>query len=964
MTDPAIAVLEARLAEAEHRLGPMHPALAELFDELTAVATQLNDLPRAADAARRAVEIRQATLPSGHPIIGMSLVTLAMALMRPGRYAEARVPAEAAVDLLRRALEPGHDAMVAALDTLALVLEGAGDLPAARAAALELVGLVDRPSGPVHPRLPAALELLAGLAIKLGEFEPAEAMLQRALGLRRSGAAGTPGGVAMPLSALGSLAQQRGHDEKAEAYHREALAIRHRDYGPDHPLTVMSLVNLAQSKYHQGALIEARSLAEAALERQGRTQGAESLAVATTLHSLAAIHRDLGDYDRAQAALDGAFEIRHGLLGAHHALVAETRRARAALLATLGDPAAEFEFRAVLEIIDAQEEPDDGTRAATLDGLGVVLERRGQPGEARQCLDRAIELRRAALGPDHPYVAHSLRNLGRLHLGQNDAAALACFEDALAIRRAALGPEHPDVGTSLADIGLALLALGRPRAARDAGAAALAIALRHNSPSLRWEALWTLSLALAAEGETSAAIHLGKMAVDAIQTQRQRTASFSPAQQQSFVRGREPAYRSLAELLIRAGRLAEAQQILLLLKDEEFRDFLRQAAGPPRLSFAALTLLEVRWRLDPTQAMAGAVTPWLDQLIQAFRAGDTAMAEPLLDLPQLDPDTALIQYLTTEHSVSIILTATATRTSVTVKLNETVLNRLVHEFRVAIRHRTDDVEALAISLYRHLMAPIEAQIGSTGRLIIMLDGVLRYVPIAALHDGKHYLVERFEIAVLTPAGHTASSDRRARDSWQVAGLGLGRAVPGHAPLAAVAEELGAIVRTDPSQEGLYPGIVRLDDAFTEASLMEALGSYPVTHVASHFVLNPADGLSSYLLLGTGARLTLEALRRQDFRAASDLVALSACETAIGAGREVEGMAALMQSRGARAVLATLWPVNDRATARLMRDFYAECRDSSATKSAALRTAQRRLLATPDRVHPFYWAPFILMGDWR
>jgi CHAT domain-containing protein len=101
----------------------------------------------------------------------------------------------------------------------------------------------------------------------------------------------------------------------------------------------------------------------------------------------------------------------------------------------------------------------------------------------------------------------------------------------------------------------------------------------------------------------------------------------------------------------------------------------------------------------------------------------------------------------------------------------------------------------------------------------------------------------------------------------------------------------------------------------------------------------------------------------------DLLTLSACDTGLGGGRdaqgrEIEGLGVIAQQQGAKAVLATLWPVADQSTATLMADMYKQRQDKSLTKIEALRQAQISLLSQPKYSHPFYWAPFILMGNWK
>jgi CHAT domain-containing protein len=287
--------------------------------------------------------------------------------------------------------------------------------------------------------------------------------------------------------------------------------------------------------------------------------------------------------------------------------------------------------------------------------------------------------------------------------------------------------------------------------------------------------------------------------------------------------------------------------------------------------------------------------------------------------------------------------------------------------------------------------------------MVSLDGTLRYIPLAALHDGEHYLIERYALTVFTEVGRENLKVARTPD-WRGIGLGVSLA---HADvglthrqfnaLPTVPEELGGIIReedrSDP--EGVLPGRIFLDAAFTDTILRKAL-RYPVLHIASHFSLRPGDESLSFLLLGDGKPLELRQLRQDNYDFGSvDLLTLSACETAVGGrdaqGQEVEGLGALAQKQGAKGVIATLWPVEDASTGALMQRFYRLHQEKQLSKAEALRQAQlvflsgqvhghpgegrgRILSVAPgsgkperpsahDYRHPYYWAPFILMGNW-
>src|SRR5262249_17323293 len=155
-----------------------------------------------------------------------------------------------------------------------------------------------------------------------------------------------------------------------------------------------------------------------------------------------------------------------------------------------------------------------------------------------------------------------------------------------------------------------------------------------------------------------------------------------------------------------------------------------------------------------------------------------------------------------------------------------------------------------------------------------LDGVLRYVPVSALHDGTQYVLDRFaSVLVTAPA---AELPRLKLSGIQAAGFGVTRQIPFHLALHAVREELNGIIRTCREERGVMPGSIWLDDAFTAESLRQALAGHDsVVHIASHFAFRAAQEASSYLLLGDGTKLSLNDLVQMRFEGL-ELMVLSAC----------------------------------------------------------------------------------------
>lgn len=336
----------------------------------------------------------------------------------------------------------------------------------------------------------------------------------------------------------------------------------------------------------------------------------------------------------------------------------------------------------------------------------------------------------------------------------------------------------------------------------------------------------------------------------------------------------------------------------------------------------------------------------------------------------LGDNVALVQYYITEDRVGMLLTTPGIQLARASKVDAKELNRQIAAFRQLLRDPKSNPLPAAQALYQLLVAPIANDLEQAGAKTVMLslDGALRYLPFGALHDGQRYLTQRWSLPM-----YTSVTKNRLREAvtpqWQAAGLGVTKALGDFSALPAVRAEMGSIVKT--ATGGVLPGEVHLDEAFTALRLRDvSQRRFPVLHIASHFRFSPGTEANSFLLLGDGQQLTLGDIRTQDYRFDNvDLLTLSACDTGLGGGRdergrEIEGFGVIAQQQGAKAVLATLWPVADQSTAMLMADMYGRRQGMNLTKIEALRQAQLALQSQPKYAHPYYWAPFILMGNWK
>jgi CHAT domain-containing protein len=478
----------------------------------------------------------------------------------------------------------------------------------------------------------------------------------------------------------------------------------------------------------------------------------------------------------------------------------------------------------------------------------------------------------------------------------------------------------------------------------------------------------------------------------------------------------------MEESLIDAGRLAEAQVVMDMFSEQEYLDFTRRSNSAETVhTRIGLTPTEARWMaryreiadhlaalgkeaqalqeqakrgLNDEQKKREAVVAadlkvaqtafetFINQMRREFAAVGiskaTDAAESSLQaltevrglVKSLGDDVALLQIRVREEQVSLLLTTPGVQLARSVKIKTQDLSRQVAEFGRLLRDPKSDPLPAAQALYKLLLAPVEQDLQQAGAKTVMLslDGVLRYLPFGVLHDGQRYALQRWNLPI-----YTSVVRERLRDAtnanWQAVGLGVTRAHGSFKALPAVRTEMNSIIRTGAS--GVLPGEVHLDEAFT-AQRLKAVSQrqFSVVHVASHFQFSPGTEVNSFLLLGDGSQLTLGDIRTQNYRFDDvDLLTLSACDTGLGGGRdqrgrEIEGFGVIAQQQGAKAVLATLWQVADSSTATLMGDMYLRRTQSGLSKIEALRQAQVALASQPRTAHPFYWAPFILMGNWK
>ncbi len=642
------------------------------------------------------------------------------------------------------------------------------------------------------------------------------------------------------------------------------------------------------------------------------------------------------------------------------------------------------------------------------------------------------------------------------------------YQQALQISRS--GDVKEDIASDLQDVGWTLLESGKPSEALPYQNEALinyqlvGVDANQAFTPVYSSLLNEISRSYYALGNKSLAIFYGKRAVNSMQGERQRLQNLEAIAQKGFLERKEKHYRRLADWLIGAGRFAEAEQVLRMLKEEEYFDFVRRDPDEiknlnrllkfegndkeiidryNRLATRVSEIGEEYFRLDEKQRQLKrnklplpneelkryeALSAQLKDANAAFKLFlDTVLVSELGHEKKKDIEvdrslqdnlrkwgegTVALYTVVGEDRYRVILTTPTVQIDGKYEITAAVLNEKIFAFRDALQNPDVDPRPLGQELYDILIKPIEKDLQAVNAktLIWSLDGTLRYIPLAALSpDGKSYLVEKYQNVIITPQTSREISSSSA--VWRALGLGVSQNESITNPdnptekikfpsLPGAKSELMSIVKDEDSQgeTGILSGKRFLDEGFTVQNFIDSLKDetkdgkrkYTVIHIASHFHLG-SNWTNSFLLLGNGKILSLQDISNSPDISFGDveLITLSACKTAFAAqtnGKEVDSLAEAVQTRSGKAVLATLWSVADASTSLLMSEFYRLRKEKpQLTKAGALQRAQQEMLtgklkaaeksgrrdtgeaiaeAAPDYSHPYYWSPFILIGNWR
>jgi CHAT domain-containing protein/Tfp pilus assembly protein PilF len=992
-------------------------------------------------AAEEALGIRREILGEGHADYSQSLNNLAEVYRSLDNAARAEPLFRQALEITKTALGENHPHYAAGLSGLALLYEATGEYARAEPLFHQAVEICKKIRGERHRDYATSLDNLAALYKSMSDYARAEPLLRQALEIRKQALGERHPDYAGSLNNLAALYKSMGDYARAEPLFRQALDIWKKTVGESHPNYAASLVNLAALYQAMGNYGRAELLFRQALAIRKTVLGESHPDYSTSLDNLGGLYRTMGDYARAEPLFRQALAIRNTALGERHANYAVSLVDLAQLYQAMGDYArAEPHLCEALEITKAalgESHPDYG---ACLNNLAQLYGAMGDYGRAEPLHRQAIAIAKRALGESHPDYAASLSSLAALYYVTGDkprarqmfaesfdkSASFIQETSAVVGQRQQLRFLAKTRGTLDAFVSVSLADTSPPadiyrrvlawKGAVEAGQAEQR--LGWDQPELRpiVAQLAQVRARLAHLAFTTpdpARLAAWRRQLDALREQKENLEA-DLAQRSAALREQQQAQRlgpdELAAAIPKGIALVDLFAYTNSSPPEGGKGRLR---GDPRL-IAFVSRRDRPLALVPLGALKpidAAVNGWR-QALNAHQGNALATAAAELGRRVWEP---LRPHLAGARTVLIAPDATLVRFPFAALPGSRPGSYLVEDLAIGY-----------VASGQQAVAALAAPAGPAGR------GLLAAGAIDFQADPGHTAPTPADTPGIVPPALPVVANR--------AGF---QPLPATGPEAQSARDLYHAAFAD------EPAELLLKDVPTEAELKRRLdgGRWRMLHLATHgFFESPAriaalradirreDPFGSSLLsaqgrddelafaltpllrsgvvLAGGGRaavgdasteasdredgiLTAEEVQALDLRGC-ELVVLSACETGLGQaeyGQGVLGLQHAFQAAGARAVVASLWKVDDAATGVLMKQFYTNLWTKKLPKLEALRQAQLRVLNNPGlvdherglgpnagplpdggqrvpppgtaaRSDPALWAAFVLGGDGR
>ncbi|RUS98520.1 hypothetical protein DSM106972_081490 [Dulcicalothrix desertica PCC 7102] len=1029
--------------------GKEHPDVAKSLNNLAELYRAQGNYTRAEPLYLRSLAILEKVLGKEHPDVAKSLNNLAELYRVQGNYIKSEPLYLRSLAILEKVRGKEHPDMATSLHNLAELYLSLGNYSKAESNSLRALAIREKVLGVEHPAVANSLNNLASLYQLQGNYAKAELLYLRSLVILEKVLGKEHGQVATSLNNLANFYQLQGNYAKAESFYLRSLAISEKVLGKEHPNVALSLNSLALLYQSQGNYVKAELLYLQAIEIQQKVLGKEHPEVANVLHNLALLYDAQGNYAKAQPLLLRSLAIREKVLGKEHPDVA----------ASLNNLAALYEIReddskvepllvrslAILEKALGREHP---SVAISVNNLASVYQSQGKYSKAEPLLLRSLAIQEKALGKEHPDVAISLNNLASLYQSQgNYDKAEPLLLRSLAIWEKTFGQEHPDVALSLSN--LSILSWRKGDIARTTNFLTRALAVNEKNLQLIY------------------AVGSEQRKQNYVQTFTGSTNSVVSLALQQSTKNPTLSKLALTTILRRKGRVLDAmtdtvQTLQTQLADnpdtkklfdewlgvqQQLANLVYQGAGEQKFEIYQQQIKQLEANKERLEEQVSAKSAEFRKEIQTVELADIQV--------QIPTDAAMVEIVLYKpfnlkakkdsekwgqsRYAAVVLRATGEPKWVDLG-DSAIIDKSVANFRQVLatapptsnrgidvtpiegKNRTSQLQELARSLDKQVMAPIRPLLGNARHLLLSPDGQLNLIPFEALKDEQNkYLVENYAFSYLTTGRDLLRLDTTAKQlsnpvvfadiNYEQQGTVIAsqsRSSKNQRSIDFDNLKFGSLAAT--YEEGqqikkIFPNTNIITGKNATETAIKQLKSPNILHLATHGFFLPNKEIkpissaitdlnnqreqSKYLnlenpLLRSGLALAgfnnrqnkrtnntedgvLTALEVAGLNLrGTQLVILSACETGLGnvkTGDGVYGLRRALVIAGTQSQLLSLWKVDDAGTKDLMVKYYKNIKAKKG-RHVALREVQLEFLKNPKYQHPYYWASFIPSGNWK
>jgi CHAT domain-containing protein len=745
---------------------------------------------------------------------------------------------------------------------------------------------------------------------------------------------------AQALDVQGGLELARGQTEVALAsWHSSAKIYQQLD---DTSALIRNRINQAQAMQALGNYLQAHKTLDSVGEILQKQP--DSALKATGLHSLGNVQRTLGNLSDSQKNLEESYSVAKQVgnaIAQSNALLSlgNTARAQRSAQLILGNSSSVDNY--TKKAVDYYQQAVQVASAtptvrlqAQLNLLKLLVEQK-KFSTAKALLPQ-IQSQIANLPPSRVAVnnrinfAQSLSKMIQYDIQPKDVAQILAEGVQVAKNLKDERSESYALGT-LAEL---YEQTGQLADAKDLTQQALVKAESIDAQDIAYQWHWLQGRILQKQSNIPAATVAYNRAYNSLKSLRNDLVAINPDVQFSFRESIEPVYRNYVDLLLQSGEttdaksknFVEARQVIESLQLAELDNFFRSPCLQPRVG--------------------------VDKLVDKEKS--TAVIYPII----LDDRLEIITRLPGQDIYRY-----------TTKVSKDVLEKTIEQLQkdLPVASREPEVLQQSEQLYDWLIRPTESNLANKGinNLVFVLDGSLRNIPMAILHDKQQqkYLIEKYAIA-LTPGLQLVNPQplENVPLNALVAGIEQEQLIEGKSfpQLPNVTQELKQVQSEVKTSKEL------LNQQFTKTNLQKQIQSTPfsVVHLATHGQFS-SDPEQTYILAWNSVLKVKELdnllrVRGESQPETIELLVLSACKTATGDKRAALGLAGVAVQAGARSTLATLWTVDDESTSNFMGELYRQL-DAGVTKAQALQRAQLTILAKENR--PYFWAPYVLVGNW-